>query len=233
LARGYASEMKRNNKYYKAAKISEAKFRHLMRCFSEDLTASSTARMTGISVRSVNDIFIKIRKRMAVLCEQESPLCGTVEVDESYFGPHRIRGKRGRGAGEKTIVFGVLKRGERVFTKIVPDASKSSLQKVIRGKVSLDSVIHSDGWVGYNGLVDVGYAKHFRVKHAEDEFANKENHINGIESFWSWAKHRLARFHGVPKKTFYLHLKESEFRFNHRNTDLYKVLLRLFREEPL
>lgn len=233
MVRGYASEMKRNNKYYKAAKISEAKFRHQMRCFSEDLTASSTAPMTGISVRSVNSIFIKIRKRMAALCEQDSPLSGTIEVDESYFGPHRIRGKRGRGAGEKTIVFGVLKRGERVFTQIVPDASKASLQKVIRGRVSLDSVIHSDGWVGYNGLVDVGYAKHFRVRHAEDEFAVRENHINGIESFWSWAKHRLARFHGIQKKTFYLHLKESEFRFNHRHEDLYKTLLRILREEPL
>ena len=225
--------MKRKNRYYKSAKISEAKFRHLLRCFSEDLTASSTARMTGINVRSVNSIFIKIRRRMAEMCEEESPLSGTVEVDESYFGPQRIRGKRGRGAGSKTIVFGVLKRGERVFTQIVPDASKSSLQGVIRGRVSLDSVIHSDGWVGYNGLVDVGYAKHFRVKHADDQFVDRGNHINGIESFWSWAKHRLARFHGIPKHTFYLHLKESEFRFNHRHQDLYKVLLKIFRDDPL
>jgi transposase-like protein len=170
---------------------------------------------------------------MAEMCEEDSPLSGTVEVDESYFGPQRTRGKRGRGAGSKTIVFGVLKRGERVFTQIVPDASKSSLQKVIRGRVSLDSVIHSDGWVGYNGLVDVGYAKHFRVKHADDQFADRENHINGIESFWSWTKHRLARFHGIPKHTFYLHLKESEFRFNHRHQDLYKVLLKIFRDDPL
>ena len=170
---------------------------------------------------------------MAAWCEQESPLSGTVEVDESYFGPHRIRGKRGRGAGEKTIVFGVLKRDDRVFTQIVPDASKASLQKVIRGRVSLDSVIHSDGWVGYDGLVDVGYAKHYRVKHSKNQFATKENHINGIESFWSWAKHRLARFHGIPKKTFYLHLKESEFRFNHRKEDLYRILLKTLREDPL
>ena len=225
--------MKRENRYYRSAKISQAKFRHLLRCFSEDLTASSTARMTGISVRSVNSIFIKIRRRMAEMCEEDSPLSGTVEVDESYFGPQRTRGKRGRGAGSKTIVFGVLKRGERVFTQIVPDASKSSLQKVIRGRVSLDSVIHSDGWVGYNGLVDVGYAKHFRVKHADDQFADRGNHINGIESFWSWTKHRLARFHGIPKHTFYLHLKESEFRFNHRHQDLYKVLLKIFRDDPL
>ena len=225
--------MKRRNKYYRGAKISEAKFRQILRCFSEDLSASSTARLTGVNVRSVNPIFVRIRKRLAALCEAQSPLSGTVEVDESYFGPQRVRGKRGRGAGGKTVVFGVLKRGEQVYTQIVPDCSKSSLQKVIRGRVSQDSVIHSDGWVGYDGLVDVGYAKHFRVRHQDDEFANEGNHINGIESFWSWAKHRLAKFHGVPNQTFYLHLKETEFRFNHKDQNLYKILLRILREDPL
>ncbi len=225
--------MKRVNKYYRSAKISEAKFRQILRCFDEDLTASSTARLTGVSVRSVNSIFLKLRRRMAELCDAEPLLAGTVEVDESYFGPHRIKGKRGRGAGGKTIVFGILKRGDRVWTQIVPDAKKRTLQRVIRGKVSLDSVIHTDGWVGYDGLVDVGYAKHLRVRHGENEFANRSNHINGIESFWSFAKHRLAQFKGVPRHTFYLHLKESEFRFNHRNQNLYKLLLRILREDPL
>jgi transposase-like protein len=225
--------MARVNKYYRAAKISEAKFRQILRCFGEDLTASSTARLTGVSVRSVNSIFLKIRRRLAELCDGEPPFGGTVEVDESYFGPHRIKGKRGRGAGEKTIVFGILKRGETVWTQIVPNAKKPTLQRLIRGKVSLDSVIHSDGWVGYDGLVDVGYAKHLRVRHRENQFADRSNHINGIESFWSFAKHRLAQFKGVPKHTFYLHLKETEFRFNHRNEDPYKLLLRILREDPL
>jgi transposase-like protein len=225
--------MKRVNKYYRSAKISEAKFRQILRCFDEDLTASSTARLTGVSVRSVNSIFLKLRRRMAELCDAEPLLNGTVEVDESYFGPHRIKGKRGRGAGGKTIVFGILKRGDRVWTQIVPDAKKRTLQRVIRGKVSLDSIIHTDGWIGYDGLVDVGYAKHLRVRHGENEFANRSNHINGIESFWSFAKHRLAQFKGVPRHTFYVHLKESEFRFNHRNQNLYKLLLRILREDPL
>jgi transposase-like protein len=225
--------MKASNKYYRAAKIGEAKFRQIIRCFSEDLTASSTSRLTGVSVRSVNDIFLKIRRRLAVISEAQSPFEGKVEIDESYFGPTRVRGKRGRGAGQKTIVFGILKRGENVYTRIIPNAAKSTLRKVIRGHVALSSVIHSDKWIGYDGLVDVGYAKHLRVRHADREFAVKDNHINGIESFWSFAKHRLSRFHGIAKHTFYLHLKETEFRFNHRHGNLYWVLLKLFREDPL
>ena len=225
--------MKRRNKYYKAAKISEAKFRYVLRCFDEDLTASSTARMTGLSVRSVNDIFLKIRKRLAEMCEQRAIDNGVFEADESYFGPRRVKGKKGRGAGKKTAVFGILKRGGYVWTQIVPNAKKRTLQRLIRGKIGLDSVIHTDGWVGYDGLVDMGYEKHLRIKHKEGQFAIKENHINGIESFWGFAKHRLGKFKGVPDHTFYLHLKESEFRFNHKDQNRYKLLLRIFREDPL
>jgi len=189
--------------------------------------------MTGVTVRSVNDIFIKLRRRLAAISNSDSSLSGIIEVDESYFGPHRVKGKRGRGAGDKTIVFGILKRGDEVWTQIVPNAKKRTLQRLIRGKVSLDSVIHSDGWVGYDGLVDVGFAKHLRVRHADNEFAVKENHINGIESFWGYAKHRLAQFKGIRQEKFFLHLKETEFRFNHRKDNLYKLMLRILREDPL
>lgn len=221
------------NRYYKNSRITEAKFRQLLKAFSMDLTATDAAELTGLSVRRINDIYIKLRQRIAQFCEQQSPFQGEVEVDESYFGPKRVRGKRGRGAGGKTIVFGIFKRNSHVYTEIVPDASKKTLLKAIRGQVSLDTVIHSDGWRGYNGLVDVGYAKHLRVYHGENEFANGSSHINGIESFWSYAKRRLIKFNGVPKHMFYLHLKETEFRFNQRKDNLYKTLLKILREKSI
>jgi transposase-like protein len=114
-----------------------------------------------------------------------------------------------------------LQRGGKVYTEIVPNCAKATLQAIIRGKVDADSIIHSDSWRGYNGLVDLGYKKHYRVHHGKNEFAKKKTHINGIESFWSFAKRRLMKFHGVPQSTFYLHLKESEFRFNYRNENIY------------
>ncbi|HZY73609.1 MAG TPA: IS1595 family transposase, partial [Edaphobacter sp.] len=109
----------------------------------------------------------------------------------------------------------------------------AALQAVIRGRASLASVINTDGWAGYNGLVHLGFDKHLRVEHRDNEFARQGNHINGIESFWSFAKRHLDRFCGVPKHTFLLHLKETEFRFNHRHQDLYKVLLHSLGKEPL
>lgn len=174
-----------------------------------------------------------IRTKIAEFSEQESPLKGEIEIDESYFGARRKRGKRGRGAYGKTPVFGILQRQGKVYTEIIPDCVKATLQAIIRGKVSLKSVIHSDQWRGYNGLVDLGYKKHYRVHHGNDEFANAKSHINGIESFWSYAKRRLMKFHGIPHSTFSLHLKECEFRFNYRNQNLYALLLKMIKRNPL
>ena len=98
----------------------------------------------------------------------------------------------------------------------MPNCKSATLQKIIKGKTIIDSVIHSDGWCGYNCLVDFGYKKHFRVHHSKNEFARGNSHINGIESFWGYAKIRLVKFKGMDKKMFNLHLKECEFRFNNR-----------------
>ena len=222
------------SKYVNRAKISEAKFRQLVKLFSLDLTATQAAELTKLNRNTINRFYTAMRCRMAEHSRQASPFSGEVEVDESYFGPKRIKGKRGRGAGGKTIVFGLLKRGGKVYTEIIPDAKAATLQDIIRGRVDIESVVRTDGWRGYDGLVDMGYEKHFRVNHADREYsAGNGNHINGIESFWGYAKHRLVKFNGIPKGRFEIYLKETEFRFNYRGNDLYKVLLKMFKENPL
>ncbi len=143
-----------------------------------------------------------------------------------------MRGKRGRGAAGKTIVFGIFKRNGCVYTEIVPDCKKRTLQAIMRGRIALDAAINSDGWRAYDGLVDVGYSKHYRVNHGNDEFVRGTHHVNGIESFWSFAKRRLQKFNGVSSETFHLHLKECEWRFNKRNQNLQRELLRLLEKHP-
>ena len=222
------------NKYVVRSKISEAKFRLIIRGFALDLTATQTSELAGVSRNAVNRLYSAIRRRIAEYNRPDDLNTGVFEVDESYFGPRRVKGKRGRGAGNKTIVFGLYKRNGKVYTEIVPNAAAHTLQRIIRGRADIDSVIHSDSWRGYNGLVDLGYEKHFRVSHGKNEFSDsKGNHINGIESFWGYAKHRMTKFKGISKESFQIHLLETEFRFNHRDVDLYQFLLNLFRSSPL
>jgi transposase-like protein len=208
--------------------------RQVVRFFAHDLTASKTAQLSALTRKSVTTIYLKIRARISEECERASPFSNCeVEVDESYFGARRVRGKRGRGASGKTIVFGIFKRNGCVYTEVVPDCKKRTLQRVIRGRVEPGAVINSDGWRGYDGLVDVGYSKHFRVHHSQDEFVHGTHHVNGIESFWSFAKRRLQKFNGISVDTFNLHLKECEYRFNHRKKNLYRELLKLLENNPL
>jgi len=225
--------MTRKNKYANRSKISEKKIRQIMELFAHDLDASQITKITSLNRNTINRYLTEIRIRISEYCQLQSPFKGEIEVDESYFGARRVKGKRGRGAHGKTIVFGIFKRNGKVYTEIVPNCRRSTLQAVIRGRVSLESIIHTDGWRGYNGLVDLGYKKHFRVHHGQNEFARGKNHINGIESFWGYAKTRLSRFRGVHKSTFLLHLKECEFRFNNRGKNLYKLLLGIVRKKPL
>ena len=95
----------------------------------------------------------------------------------------------------------------------------------------MNSVIHSDGWRGYDGLVDVGYDKHLRINHSK-HFASKGVNINGIESFWSFVKRRLVKFNGV-KKNFHLHLKESEWRWNKSHDMMQKDLSKIFKNSKM
>ena len=175
------------NKYARRSRISEGKFRELVRYFAADLTALQAATLSGLNRNTVNRFYRGLRERILVACEAQRPLFGIVEVDESFFGARRVKGRRGRGAYGKTVVFGIFERQGQVYTEIVPDCSRPTLQGIIRGRVDPSTVINSDGWGGYNGLVDLGYG-HFRVEHSKDEFANGTVHINGIEGFWAWQR---------------------------------------------
>jgi len=143
--------MAAKNKYVMRSEISEAKFRQFARLFCVDLNATQIALVTGLNRNTVNRLLHGLRERIAAACGGGQPVKGEVEVDESYFGARRVRGKRGRGASGKTIVFGIFKREGGVYTEIVPDCSKATLQGVIRGRINPDTVIHSDGWPGTTG----------------------------------------------------------------------------------
>ena len=220
----------------KNKRLSDHRLRKLILCFCVDVTATQASVLLGLNRNTVNRWYGIFRR--AIHAHQEAlkdALVGRVEVDESYFGASRVRGfhgkrKRGRGT-RKQPVFGIFERDGRVYTEIVPDCRKATLQAVILGKVSVESVIYSDGWRGYNGLVDVGYSRHFRVHHGANEFArDKHCHINGIESFWSFTKRRLAKFNGV-KVNFELHLKECEWRWKKDPETLAKELWKILREK--
>lgn len=215
----------------KRARISTFKIKKIIKHFCLDINASKATPLVGVNRNTINHWYKFFRVAIYAHQHQEfKKILGEAEIDESYFGARRVRGyrgklKRGRGT-RKQPVFGILKRNGRVYTEIVPNCTGEVLEAIIRGKIDKKSTIYSDGWRSYDGLVDVGYDKHFRVNHSDNEFSKGKGtgiHINGIENFWSFTKRRLAKFNGV-KKNFDLHLKECEWRYGKTAYELEKGL---------
>ena len=195
------------------SRLSKAKQDKLLEHFVAGTTARCASALVGVNFKTGSYYFQRLREIIAAQVEQESyeVFEGEIEVDESYFGGTR-KGLRGRGASGKVPVFGLLKRGGKVYTKVISDASSTTLLPIIASKVAPDSIVYSDCWRSYNAL-DISGFKHYRINHSKI-FADKHNHLNGIENFWNQAKRHMRKFKGIPKTHFELFLKECEWRFN-------------------
>jgi len=125
--------------------------------------------------------------------DDEWPLFGDVEVDETYIGG-RTHGVRGRGAANKTIVFGMMQRKGQVMTKVVPNVAKKTLQPIIEENVLDGATVHSDELVSYKGLKKAGY-NHQTVNHGAKEYVVGDTHVNGLENFWKHLKRSIRSSH--------------------------------------
>jgi len=193
------------------SRLSQAKQDRLIEHFVSGSTARTAAALVGVNRNTAAYYFQRLRQLICQAVEDETPFFGEIEVDESYFGGKR-KGKRGRGAAGKVPVFGILKRGGRVYTKVIPDVRSATLMRILEQKIVPDSIVFTDSLGTYN-VLDVSDFHHVRINHSE-LFAQGRNHINGIENFWNQAKRHLRKFNGIPKDQFGLFLKECEWRFN-------------------
>jgi len=205
------------------SRLSKAKQNRLIEHFVAGTTARTTAVLVGVNKTTASYYFHRLRELIFEAIGDDTPFSGEIEVDESYFGGKR-KGKRGRGAAGKVPVFGLLKRGGKVYTKIIPNAKAATLMPIMQERIMPDSVVYTDCLSSYN-VLDVSCFKHYRINHSE-LFANRRNHINGIENFWNQAKRHLRKFNGVPRDHFHLYLKECEWRFNNPKPDEQLKLLK-------
>lgn len=199
--------------YERKSRLSVRQQNKLIELFVAGSTARAAAELVGVQAKTAIGFYQHLRQLIASKLPSYE-LFGEVEADESYFGGIR-KGKRGRGAAGKVAVFGLLKRRGKVYTAIIPNSKTETILPIIHEKVQPDSIVYTDTFRAYNAL-DVSSFHHVRINHSK-LFADKQNHINGIENFWNQAKRHLRRFNGIKKENFYWFLKECEWRFNYGN----------------
>ncbi len=209
--------------YLASNKLPYNKLAVLIKLFCLGVSARQAAKETLVNYKTALSNFELFRQTIVDHNGGRKPqLTGEVEMDESYFGGKR-KGRRGRGAANKTPVFGMLERNGQVRIEIVSDVSSNTLLAIVKDHISPGSKTYTDKFRSYHSLIVKGY-DHFRIDHSE-RFANGKTHINGIEGFWSYAKERLAKYHGISPNKFFLYMKELEFRFNNRyNNNVYEII---------
>ncbi len=178
------------------SRLSWNKQVRLVEHFVAGTTARTAAGLIGVNPKTAAFYFHGLRQLIERASADDSPLGGEIEVDESYFGGHR-KGRRGRGAAGKVPVFGLLKRGGKVYARVIPDVKSRTLQPILERKIVPDSIVYSDTLSSYN-VLDVAGFHHLRINHSK-LFSENKNHINGIENFWNQAKRHLRRFNGCPQ----------------------------------
>ena len=192
---------------------------HLFSISRHGVSAKELERQLDVSYPTAWRMGHLIRKHMADT-DGEWPLGGSgggdVEADKTYVGGKRSGGKRGRGAPNKTIVFGMLERDGDIMMKVVPNVRKRTLHPVIAHNVPAGSTIHTDELKSYNGLSKVGF-EHETVNHGAWEYVDGDCHVNGLEGFWARLKLSIRGTHiHVSRKHLQNYVKEFEYRYNRR-----------------
>ena len=210
--------------YFSRLRISSVSWLLLIKLFELEVSARKSSIQLGVSYPTTLKGFDILRSVILQdLSQSDDILRGEIEADESYFGGKR-KGQRGRGAGGKTIVFGILERGGKVAVNIIKDVSAETLINETVTKVRRGSIVYTDKWKGYDSLMFCGY-RHLNVDHGF-KFKQGKVCINGVEGFWSFAKERLIKHHGISKNKFMFYIKEMEWRYNNRGKNLFDLLVK-------
>jgi transposase len=178
------------------------------------------------SLPAIERFFRRIRACCALHEHCRGPFEGSVECDETTFGGAR-HGKRGWGAAGKIIVFGLLQRNGIIRAVPLKGRRGAEVLRLIQQHTKPGSLYYTDDWQAYASLAIRG--GHIVIRKDRGKPKGRD-HINGIEGFWSYAKHWLYPYRGVPQKYFHLYLGEVCYRYNHRNKDLYPLIVNMLKK---
>lgn len=199
-----------DNKYVNRSKISEAKFRELVKLFALDLTATQIAKLSGLNRNTVNRYIKGIRKRLAEYCQIIGPVPGHTDSSE-HWSDGEVR------------YLGILEKEGGICVQLMDKSTGIGGSEDITDPRMLEMDV----------IIDLKKNQKIWIESRSRIQKNNRSKINRIDGFWGYAKSRLEKFKGIHSHTYFLHLKESEFRYNNDQDELYHLILKIIRRHPL
>jgi len=137
-------------------------------------------------------------------------------------------------SGFRKSFYGIFKRGDLIYTDKMTNTDAAWLSDWLKGKVEADKeTIEKQRLHIYSAIADFNSVRLFRLTGAIPNLARGKSQIDEIDMFWGMLKSRLIKFRGLNGSTLYLHVKETEFRYNYRDTDIYELLMDILHKRPL
>jgi transposase len=221
------------NRYLKNARIPEKKVQELLHLFCEDLTATQMANISRVSRITVNAYLKLIRIKIAQFCEETNPSFQGYSIIQTIRNKQIVDGAYSELVVEANHFYGIYKSGQAIYTMKVPKLDADALHEWIHGKVNTATeVIKKNKLELFDAIADFNRGKLIRANKAP-HFTKGKSKIDEIDLFWGIMKSRILKFRGMNSNTLYLHIKESEFRYNYRNTDLFSLIHSLILKRPL
>lgn len=218
------------NRYLKGAHITERKVREMLKLFSEDLTATQIANISGISRITVNAYLKLIRTHLAIFSDENNP----IHRNGIRSGLHLNGNGTNVSESVKKSFYGIYKHGDFIFTEKLSGPDPGWLYDWLKGKVQADqSMLEKHGLHIFQGIADFNSVRLFRINTAPSGFVKGRSSIDEIDMFWGMLKSRLVKFRGLNSGTLHLHVKETEFRYNHRNQEIYDLIVNIIQRKPL
>lgn len=218
------------NKYVRRAKISEYKFRKMVKYFAEDMSATQIAEKIALNRNTVNRYLNEIRERIVEFCEQYAPfneeLREELEIEKHFSALEEAKPETVPLGKKISANLGILKRRGKVYAEVLANCTTAKLSALLNTRQTDKVTVHAVEVHEEDGVIAVGYDN-------DKKFANKPSYVENLDNFWKFTKERMFKFQGIAKHKLYFHLKESEFRFNFRNDNLYKVMLDLLSARPI